>query len=139
VRDALLALEPGRRRRALLEDHLRRRVAQVLRLAPTRVDVGKPLRTLGLDSLMALELRNRLEADFGLKLPATLVWNHPTVSALVPHFAERLGVPLEAPHSMEVSAVTMQNEADLVKALNEIEQLTAEEARRLLLDQLPQA
>ncbi len=137
VREALLAVEPGRRRRALLEGHLKHRVAQVLRLAPARVDVSKPLRALGLDSLMALELRNRLEADLDLKLSATVVWNHPTVTALVPHFADRMGIPLEAAEPAEVPQVTARDDDGLVLALNEIEQLTKEEARRLLTDRMP--
>jgi myxalamid-type polyketide synthase MxaE and MxaD len=139
LRQALLAVEPGRRRRALLESHLRDRVAQVLRLAPARVDVNRPLRELGLDSLMGLEMRNRLEADLGLKLPATLVWNHPTVTALLPHLADRMGIPLEAVEPEKVAAITSEDEADLVKALNEIEQLSTEEARRLLSDQSDQS
>ena len=134
VREALLAVEPGRRRRALLETHLRHRVAQVLRLAPARVDVTKPFRALGLDSLMALELRNRLEADLSLKVSATLVWNHPTVTALVPHLAGRMGISLEAAEAVEVLPVTASDDDGLVQALNEIEQLTKEEARRLLTD-----
>jgi myxalamid-type polyketide synthase MxaE and MxaD len=139
LREALLGVAPGRRRRALLEAHLRDRVAQVLRLAPIRVDVNKPLRALGLDSLMGLEMRNRLEADLGLKLPATLVWNHPTVTALVPHLAGRMGIPLEMPEAAEVSPVTSGDDEDIVQVLNEIEQLTNEEARRLLTDRMPQA
>ena len=47
-----------------------------------RLDPRTPLRDLGLDSLMTLELRNRLEADYGLRLSATLVWNYPTIAAL---------------------------------------------------------
>ena len=134
VAEALLAIEPGRRRRVLLESHLTQRVAQVLRLAPARVDVNKPLKSLGLDSLMALELRNRLEADLGLKLSATLVWNHPTVTALVPHLADRMGIPLEGPTAEVVPALTAGDEEGIVRMLNEIELLTADEARRALAD-----
>jgi acyl transferase domain-containing protein/NADPH:quinone reductase-like Zn-dependent oxidoreductase/acyl carrier protein len=71
---------------------LRRQVAAVLRLDPERVPDGKPLRTLGLDSLMALELRNRLERALHWKLSATLVWNYPTVAALAAHLESRLAV-----------------------------------------------
>jgi acyl transferase domain-containing protein/acyl carrier protein len=139
LRDALLSVEPGRRRRAALETHLRERVAQVLRLALARVDVNKPLRALGLDSLTGLELRNRLEADLGQKLPATMVWNHPSVTALVPYLAGRMGIPLEEADPAEVSPVTSGEDDEIVKILNEIEQLTNEEARRLLTDRMPQA
>ncbi|MBE2222355.1 MAG: type I polyketide synthase, partial [Anaerolineae bacterium] len=69
IRTLLLAEEPGRSRRTLFEAHLRELTAQVLHLAASRIPLNKPLRTLGLDSLMTLELRNRLEADLGLTLP----------------------------------------------------------------------
>jgi acyl transferase domain-containing protein/acyl carrier protein len=93
--DALRAAPPPARRAMLLE-HLRGRVARILRLELSHVDRDAPLKSLGLDSLMTLELRNRLEADLGLRLSATLVWNYPTVSALTAHLAQLLGIELEA-------------------------------------------
>jgi len=49
------------------------------------------MESLGLDSLMALELRNRLEAGLGIKLPAALIWAYPTISALAGALCERMG------------------------------------------------
>jgi hypothetical protein len=43
---------------------------------------------MGLDSLMAVELRNHLGAALGTELPATLLFEHPTVTALVDHLLE---------------------------------------------------
>jgi acyl transferase domain-containing protein/acyl carrier protein len=94
VRQALAATEPGARRQALLTDHVRQQVAQVLRLAPAGVPVARPLKSLGLDSLMALELRRRLEASLGLTLSTTVIWNYPTIAALVPYLALQMGLPL---------------------------------------------
>lgn len=44
----------------------------------------------GLDSLAAVELRNSLQSTFGLELPATVVFNHPSVASLASHIAARL-------------------------------------------------
>ncbi len=92
--DALRAA-PAATRQPMLLEHVRGRVARILRLELSHVDRDAPLKSLGLDSLMTLELRNRLEADLGLRLSATLVWNYPTVAALAGHLAESLR--LEAP------------------------------------------
>jgi myxalamid-type polyketide synthase MxaE and MxaD len=84
-------------RRLLLCTHIREQAAQVLRLSPSRIEDDTPLHTLGFDSLMVVELRNRLESSLGLTLSATLVWKYPTIAALGHHLASRLEIPLEAP------------------------------------------
>jgi hypothetical protein len=48
-----------------------------------------------------------------------------------------MGIPLEEAEPADVSRVTRQEDDALVQALNEIEQLTNEEARRLLTDRMP--
>ncbi len=127
VRASLLAVEPGRRRWMILETYLREQVAQVLRLAPSRIDPNKPLRALGIDSLMTLELRNRLEAGLGLTLSATLVWNYPTVSALVPFLAGKMEIKLE----------TAEPESEVEpKEESAIDQLSPDEVEKLLAAEL---
>ncbi|CAN5605593.1 type I polyketide synthase [soil metagenome] len=49
------------------------------------------LESLGLDSLMALELRNRLEASLAITLPAALIWAYPTIAGLAGALCERMG------------------------------------------------
>ncbi|WP_438010602.1 SDR family NAD(P)-dependent oxidoreductase [Sorangium sp. So ce321] len=94
--EALASAPPGRARRLLLEAHVSRYLASVLGLPPSSpIDPDTPVRKLGLDSLTAVELRNRLGASVGLTLPATFVWNHPTISAVARFLADRLGVSLE--------------------------------------------
>jgi phthiocerol/phenolphthiocerol synthesis type-I polyketide synthase C len=55
------------------------------------IDRDHAMESLGLDSLMALELRNRLEDSLGVTLPATIVWSCPTISALASALCERMG------------------------------------------------
>jgi acyl carrier protein len=65
-------------------------LAAVLRLRPEQLPASKPFRSLGLDSLMGLELRNRLERALELKLSASVIWNYPTLDQLCAYLAEQL-------------------------------------------------
>jgi acyl carrier protein len=69
-------------RSQIVEAFLLQEVAQVLRLPVSQLEGATELSNLGFDSLMSLELRSRVEKHIGLKLPATIVWDYPTVSAL---------------------------------------------------------
>nr|QVV57687.1 polyketide synthase [Myxococcales bacterium] len=77
--------------RELLERHAAEQLGRVLRLDVSRIDPSVPFSTLGMDSLMGLELRNRLEASLGLKLTTTLLFAHPTITALAEHLLGKLG------------------------------------------------
>ena len=50
----------------------------------------QPLMEAGLDSLGTIELRNALNARFALDMPATLVFDHPTIASLAQHVAREL-------------------------------------------------
>ena len=78
-------------RRQLLDGITRDVIARVLNLPPSRVDARKAFGTMGLTSLMAMELRNRLEAALDRPLSATLAWNYPTLEVLVDHLAKEPG------------------------------------------------
>jgi acyl transferase domain-containing protein len=76
------SLPPAEAEAALL-DAVRTQTAIVLGHADTgKIGSAVAFRKLGIDSLTALELRNKLAAVTGLKLPATLVFDHPNPGAL---------------------------------------------------------
>jgi acyl carrier protein len=126
LRQTLLDTPPGKQRRNLFTNHLRQEIAQVLRLSPQRIPLNKPLKSLGLDSLMTIELRNRLETSMGLTLSATLIWNYPSVEALIPFLAEKMGVLLEG-DSEEKTADPEPEEDNTATELQDLSQTEIED------------
>ena len=75
----------------VLVEHVRAQVAGVLRLEPGRtIELHRGLFDLGLDSLMSVELKSRLEASVGHTLPSTLTFNYPNVGALTDYLAREV-------------------------------------------------
>ena len=73
-------------RRNLVAEHLRKAVSRVLGFDPSApFPLQQGFFEIGMDSLTAVELRNRLEADFGQSLRATLAIDFPTIDALSDH------------------------------------------------------
>jgi acyl transferase domain-containing protein len=125
-----IAAAPATRRRATVLEALEEQARFVLGAADgKRVDVNRPLRELGLDSLMAVELRNTIAARIGQPLPATLLFDYPTI-ANVTDFVLRTFV---APSATVTSEAVDKAQPDDIDA---IEALSADEAEDLLAAEL---
>nr|CRI73799.1 CongC protein [Streptomyces conglobatus] len=95
LRERLAAL-PEDERHPLVLDVVRAEIAQVLGHAGAdRITPERALKDLGFDSLTVIELRNRLNAATGLRLPATLAFDHPSAGAIAAFVLSRY--PLDRP------------------------------------------
>ncbi|MDL4774212.1 MULTISPECIES: acyl carrier protein [Thermomonosporaceae] len=74
-----------------LRSWLRERVAHYARREPADIDPSVSLTNYGLDSVYALSLCGDLEDHLGVVLEPTVVWDHPTIEALIAHVEEMLG------------------------------------------------
>lgn len=136
LRSTLLAA-PATRRRALLLGHVREQAVRVLGLPRDQViNPQQPLNELGLDSLMAVELRNALGASLERSLSTTLLFDYPTLDALVDHLLGDLApaeTPPQDPTPPQASAPTTPS-----PGAADIAALSEDEAEALLLAELAQ-
>jgi NADPH:quinone reductase-like Zn-dependent oxidoreductase len=93
IRAALLAVPPAQRLDVLQVDLAQRLVTVLGFPVGTRLEPHRALRDLGLDSLLSVSVRNELAAGFGLDLPATLLFDHPTLAGLASHLLALLDAP----------------------------------------------
>jgi acyl carrier protein len=128
-----LATAPAERRLRVLLDHVRGEALAVLGVPPQHpLDNQQGLRDVGLDSLMALELKNRLQASVEQPLPSTLAFDYPTVSAITEFLAVDVlslasaDADRPAPVETEVPAAAVEDLSD-----EEAEALLAEELAAL--------
>lgn len=114
ARQDLLALT-REEQRAYLEEYLQELVARVFRLELQHVDPAQPLNLLGLDSIMALEIKTSLHDEVGVALPLVAILRGPSIAQLVAQILEEL-----LPDNVE---------DDLERLLAEVEEISIDEAR----------
>ena len=137
---AEVAALPESLRADAIRDAMMKLAARALGLPATaRVDATRALRDLGLDSLMAVELRNAIGASVERTLPATLLFEYPSVDSLAGYVVSLLrpvaasavsGPPTSPP------ARTIRIETALAPPADDVADLSDDEAEALLREEL---
>jgi acyl transferase domain-containing protein/acyl carrier protein len=138
-RDALLAAEPAERRQ-LVRSYLSEQVARVLGLNPSKLDVQQPLSHLGMDSLMAVELKNRIAVDLGVNVPVVKFLQGFSADQAATQVLDQLAAEVANPTTPLAPAVTQQGEhmdrENAEQLLENLDQLSDEKVDSLLTDML---
>ncbi|MGK5638146.1 type I polyketide synthase, partial [Streptomyces sp. URMC 126] len=124
LEERLAGLPDAERERVLLE-LVRARLADVLgHTAPHTLDLDRGFLELGLDSLTALEFRNRLGAAAGRRLPPTLIFDHPTPAAV----GRYLDAELRSADRADGPPETLPDEREFRRALAAVPLVRLQEA-----------
>ena len=125
---------PAEERRALIVEHVRQHVARVISAPdPAALNITQGLFEMGLDSLMSVELKGKLESSVGKPLPSTLTFNYPTIADLARYLDESV---LAAPTPVE-SAPTAAPAAPAAEAPEgDIEDMSEDDLAALLASKL---
>jgi acyl transferase domain-containing protein/acyl carrier protein len=135
-RNTLLAAEPTERRQ-LLQSYLSEQVARVLGLSPSRLDPQQSLSELGLDSLMAVELKNRIAVDLKVNVPVSKFLQGFSVTQAVTQVLDQLAGEVANPPTPPVQAVVPPEEKQYAeRLLANLDQLSDEQVGLLLNDML---
>lgn len=133
-----LQASPPAQRKDMLIVYLQTQIAKTLGFpSPNHIQVGQRLFDLGVDSLMAVELKNRLQSSLGKNLRSTLLFNYPTVEALA-NYLEQLLSTSEL-DGIDSNALNDLGDASQSQASpDELGDLSEEEILALLAEELTQ-
>ncbi|BBX45815.1 phthiocerol type I polyketide synthase PpsB [Mycobacterium cookii] len=119
LRETLRDAEPARRR-GLLVDHVTTQVVQAMGLAsPQLLDPTAGFFQSGMDSLMSVTLQRALSDSLGETLPASVVFDYPTVEALSDYLATLLPELVEAAEDDDADAYDDFSDDELLKQLSD--------------------
>lgn len=142
-RAALLAAQPAARHQ-ILRSYLSEQVARVLGLSASRLDVEQPLSNLGLDSLMAVELKNRIAVDLSVNVPMVKFLQGPSVAQAATQILDQLTAELDATSPPLASVAAQRSgahsngDAD-AQLSSRLDRLSDEEVNSLLIQMLDKA
>ncbi|MBE9224388.1 SDR family NAD(P)-dependent oxidoreductase [Phormidium sp. LEGE 05292] len=127
------------RRYQLVIDHVTEQVGQVLGRKLSTAELEQGFFELGMDSLMAVELRNRLQKSLACSLPATLSFDYPNVKVLADYLAKDY-LSIDKPSDTAYATLRERTNQDISQSnsdlLTDLDELSESEIEQLLAEEL---
>lgn len=123
-------------RKEILDHHLCHVVAEVLEVEPDRLDRSTGFFDLGFDSLTALELKSRLQRDLAIDLPDTLIFDYPSLDALIEYLGTQVLSDNENYSNTEEIIESEQNAVDESRSEAQISRQDTDQQIDEKLDQI---
>ncbi|WP_280922393.1 type I polyketide synthase [Streptomyces anulatus] len=95
IRARVEASPAGIARQTAVESYLADHIRTILRTGSATLDPNTSLKSLGFDSLLATELRIRLDTDLAIRLASNFIWQHPTIASLASALVAHMGLAAE--------------------------------------------
>jgi acyl carrier protein len=133
-RAAILDAAPAERAQ-LIQSYVIEQVARVLGLSPSHLDIQQPLTNLGLDSLMAVELKNRISADLGVNVPMVKFLQGFSVAQAAMQLLEQLTADADGSSERPVARAQESSAAEQDLLAN-IDKLSEEQVNSMLAEML---
>jgi acyl carrier protein len=133
-----LEAAPASNRRTLLMTHIRSQIAKVLGLkSAENIDPQQGFSDLGMDSLIAVELSNRLKTSLKFSIPASLAFDYPTVEALADYLVgEMFSTEDSDEFGGELQSNLQRGDEEQAIANSDLDELSDSEAEALLISKL---
>lgn len=134
----LLDKTPASNKLKILSEYIKREAAIILGLDPEKpLNWQQPLNEIGLDSLLAVELRNVLSANLNQNLPGTLLFDYPTIDNIAQYLATVVFTLDSKTEEVDSRGVkSFETNVDPGVDFSDLEELSEEEAEALLMQEL---
>lgn len=115
-----------------VQELVRNHVADITKIPPPKVKDDATFKSMGIDSLMALQLKNKLQAEFGLNLAVASIWTYPSVEKFAAFVVAELGLEQQFAKGETGAGKQKDTSADTGKVEKEVEEMSLEELMRQL-------
>ncbi|QQR98564.1 MAG: acyl carrier protein [Sphingobacteriales bacterium] len=112
----------------LIQQKIKNHISTITKIPVTKLKIDETFKSLGVDSLMALQLKNKIQSDFNITLNVSSVWSYPTVEKYANYLSDELNLKEQYNQNIEQTTAkknTIETEVDslsldeLMKQLND--------------------